>query len=147
MLTPTFHPPYGTCDVETLTSFLTIGHVLSYSDATRKSYTQISLLHDKEDCWLFRGVYRLPHLHLTRIQRRLLIVASIVPPTHMLPLLAITVAPHLRFGSLLLYTAQIALYDTAAIHKYPCFVALTSSACASARWFSVSSLSSYSIFA
>ena len=88
---------------------------LGYSYATRKSYTQISLLHDKEDYWHFRGVYKLPHSYLTRIQRRLLIVASIVPPTHMLPLAAIVNAPHRRFGGSPLYTASVTLCDTAAI--------------------------------
>ena len=82
---------------------------LGYSHATRKSYTQISPLHGKEDCWHFRGVYRLPHPYLTRIQRRLLIVASITPPTHMLPLIAIVNAPHLEFGGSPLYTASVAL--------------------------------------
>ena len=86
---------------------------LSYSHATYKSYTRISPLHGKENCWLFRGVYRLPHLYLTWIQRRLLIVASILPPTHTLHLLAIPRALQLRFGSSLHFTAQIALYDTA----------------------------------
>ena len=33
--------------------------------------------------------------------------------------------------------------STAAIHKYPCFVALTHSACVSAHWFRASTLSSY----
>ena len=33
--------------------------------------------------------------------------------------------------------------STAAIHKYPCFVALTLSACVSAHWFRASTLSSY----
>ena len=82
---------------------------LSYYYATRKSYTRISPLHGKEDCWHFRGVYELPHSHLTRIQRRLLIVASITPPTHMLPLIAIVNAPHLEFGGSPLYTASVAL--------------------------------------
>ena len=86
---------------------------LSYSYATRKSYTRISPLHGKEDCWHFRGVYELPHSHLTRIQRRLLIVASITPPTHMLPLIAIVNAPHRRFGGSPLYTTSVTLCDTA----------------------------------
>ena len=103
----------------------TLSLALSYSYATRKSYTRISPLHGKEDCWHFRGVYELPHSHLTRIQRRLLIVASITPPTHMLPLIAIVNAPHRRFGGSPLYTTLVTLCDTAAIHKYPCFVALT----------------------
>ena len=76
----------------------TLSLALGYSYATRKSYTRISPLHGKEDCWHFRGVYELPHSHLTRIRRRLLIVASITPPTHMLPLIAIVNAPHRRFG-------------------------------------------------
>jgi len=116
---------------------------LSYSYATRKSYTRISPLHGKEDCWHFRGVYELPHSHLTRIQQRLLIVASITPPTHMLPLAAIVNAPHLEFGGSPLYTASVTLTAQPAIHKYPCFVALTHSACVSAHWFSASTLSSY----
>ena len=111
---------------------------MSYSYATRKSYTRISPLHGKENYWLFRGVYRLPHLYLTRIQQQLLTIASIAPPTHMLPLFAITAAPHLRFGSSLHFITLVTLCDTATIHKYPCFVVLTYSACASARWFSVS---------
>ena len=82
---------------------------LGYSHATRKSYTRISPLHGKEDCWHFRGVYRLPHLYLTRIQRRLLIVASITPPTHMLPLAAIVNAPHLEFGGSPLSIASVTL--------------------------------------
>ena len=104
---------------------LNLSLALGYSYATRKSYTRISPLHGKEDCWRFRGVYKLPHLYLTRIQRRLLIVASMTPPTHMLPLIAIVNAPHRRFGGSPLYTTSVALCDTAAIHKYPCFVALT----------------------
>ena len=111
------------CYFPTITHTLSLA--LSYSYATRKSYTRISPLHGKEDYWHFRGVYELPHSHLTRIQRRLLIVASIIPPTHMLPLIAIVNAPHRRFGGSPLYTTSIALCDTAAIHKYPCFVALT----------------------
>ena len=82
---------------------------LGYSHATRKSYTQISPLHGKEDYWHFRGVYRLPHPYLTRIRRLLLTTASITPPTHMLPLIAIVNAPHLEFGGSPLYTASVAL--------------------------------------
>ena len=98
---------------------------LSYSHATRKSYTRISPLHGKEDYWHFRGVYKLPHSYLTRIRRRLLIVASITPPIHMLPLAAIIDALHRKFGGSPLYIASVTLCDTVAIHKYPCFVALT----------------------
>ena len=111
---------------------------LSYSHATYKSYTRISPLHGKENCWLFQGVYRLPHLYLTWIRRRLLIVASILPPTHTLHLLAILKALQLRFGSSLRFTTSVTLCSTVAIHKYPCFVALTCSPCTSARWFSAS---------
>ena len=116
---------------------------MSYSYATRKSYTRISPFHSKEDCWLFQGVYRLPHLYLTWIRRKLFTTASIVPPTHMLPLAAIVNAPHHRFGGSPLYTTSVTLCDTVAIHKYPCFVALTPSACVSAHWFRASTLSSY----
>ena len=98
---------------------------LGYSYATRKSYTRISPLHDKEHCWHFQGVYKLPHLYLTWIQQLLLTIASILTPTHMLPLAAIVNAPHRRFGGSPLYFASVALCETAAIHKYPCFVALT----------------------
>ena len=98
---------------------------MGYSYATRKSYTRISPLHSKEDCWRFQGVYRLPHPYLTWIQRLLLTIASIPPPTHMLPLVAIVNAPHRRFGGSPLYTTLVTLCDTVAIHKYPCFVALT----------------------
>lgn len=94
---------------------------LGYYYATRKSYTRISPLHSKKDCWHFRGVYKLPHLHLTRIRRRLLIVASILPPTHMLPLIAIVNAPHRRFGGSPLYTASVTLCDTAAILQVSLF--------------------------
>ena len=111
---------------------------LSYSYATCKSYTQISLLHDKRDCWHFQGVYKLPHSYLTWIQQLLLTIASITPSTRTLLLVAIVNAPHRRFGGSPLYTALVALCGTAAIHKYPCFVALTLPACVSARWFSVS---------
>ena len=116
---------------------------LRYSYATRKSYTRISPLHGKEDCWRFRGVYELPHSHLTRIQRRLLIVASITLPTHMLPLIAIVNAPHLEFGGSPLSTASVTLTAQPTIRKYPCFVVLTHSACVSAHWFNASTLSSY----
>ena len=127
MITLNFHSPYGLITWQfTSLLFSTIQVLpLSYSYATRKSYTQISLFHGKEDYWHFRGVYRLPHLHLTRIQRLLLTTASITPPTHMLPLIAIVNTPHRRFGGSPLYTTSVALCDTAAIHKYPCFVALT----------------------
>ena len=137
MLTPNFHPPYGNKNGEPITIHI-LGPALSYLYATRKSYTRISPLHGKENYWLFRGVYKLPHLYLTRIRQQLLTIASITPPTHMLPLFAITAAPHLRFGSLLHFITLVTLCDTATIHKYPCFVVLTYSACASARWFSVS---------
>ena len=85
---------------------------LSYSYATRKSYTRISPLHGKKNCWHFQGVYKLPHLYRAWIQRELLTTASIVPPTHMLPLFAITAAPHLRFGSLLHFIVSVTLYNT-----------------------------------
>ena len=145
MTTLNFHPPYGFYNLAVYKSAVphTLSLALGYSYATRKSYTRISPLHGKEDCWHFRGVYELPHSHLTRIQRRLLIVASITLPTHMLPLIAIVNAPHHRFGGSPLYFTSVALCETAAIHKYPCFVALTLSACVSAHWFRASTLSSY----
>ena len=110
MLTSNFHPPYGNCDVTYLHLFQSeLGLALSYSYATRRSYTRISPLHGKEDYWHFQGVYRLPHPYLTWIQRRLLIVASIAPPTHMLPLFAIADAPHLEFDGSPFYTASVTL--------------------------------------
>ena len=128
MTTHNFHSPYGNKRIFLHPCFChtqSESCPLSYSDATRKSYTQISLLHGKEDCWLFQGVHKLPHLCLTWIRHQLLTDASITPPTHMLPLVAIVNAPHRRFGGSPLYIALVALCDTAAIHKYPCFVALT----------------------
>ena len=112
MTTHNFHSPYGynlVLDYQPISILILWVLPLSYSYATRKSYTRISPLHGKEDCWHFRGVYELPHSHLTRIQRQLLIVASITPPTHMLPLIAIVNAPHLEFGGSPLYTASVAL--------------------------------------
>ena len=129
MTTHNFHSPYGYnirfCLSTKSFNPHTLSLALSYSYATRKSYTRISPFHSKEDYWHFRGVYGLPHPHLTRIQRLLLTTASIIPPTHMLPLVAIVNALHRRFGGSPLYTTSVALCDTAAIHKYPCFVALT----------------------
>lgn len=116
MTTHNFHSPYGFANGN-LAIFLPYSKSeschLSYSYATRKSYTRISPLHGKEDYWHFRGVYELPRSHLTRIRRRLLIVASITPPTHMLPLIAIVNAPHRRFGGSPLFTALVALCSTA----------------------------------
>ena len=43
----------------------------------------------------------------------------------MLPLIAIVDAQYYRFGGSPLYIVLVTQYDTAAIHKYPCFVALT----------------------
>ena len=145
MTTLNFHPPYGFYNLAVYKSAVphTLSLALGYSYATRKSYTRISPLHGKEDCWHFRGVYELPHSHLTRIQRRLLIVASIIPPTHMLPLIAIVNAPHLEFGGSPLSTASVTLTAQPTIRKYPCFVVLTHSACVSAHWFHASTLSSY----
>ena len=122
-LAPTFTHLTAIKGFSYILAFVILVEVLSlgYSYATRKSYTQISLLHDKEDYWHFRGVYKLPHLYLTRIRRRLLIVASIVPPTHMLPLAAIVNAPHRRFGGSPLYTALVTLCDTAAILQVSLF--------------------------
>ena len=126
MTTPNFHPPYGYNAVFQSACILIIWVLsLGYSYATRKSYTRISPLHDKEHCWHFQGVYKLPHSYLTWIQQLLLTIASILTPTHMLPLAAIVNAPHRRFGGSPLYTTSVTLCDTAAIHKYPCFVALT----------------------
>jgi len=103
----------------------TVSCPLSYLYATCKSYTQISLLHDKRDYWHFQGVYKLPHLYLTWIQQLLLTIASITPSTRTLLLVAMVNAPHRRFGGSPLYITSVALCDTVAIHKYPCFVALT----------------------
>jgi len=86
---------------------------LSYSYATRKSYTRISPLHGKKDYWLFQGVHKLPHLYLTWIRRKLFTTASITPSTHMLPLSAITTAQHRRFGGSPLFTTLVAHYSTA----------------------------------
>ena len=83
--------------------------VLSYLEFAYKPYTRISPLHDKEHCWHFQGVYKLPHLYLTWIQQLLLTIASILTPTHMLPLAAIVNAPHLEFGGSPLYTASVTL--------------------------------------
>ena len=106
----TFHPPYGNRRIFLHPCFYPYWVLsLGYSHATRKSYTRISPLHDKEDCWLFQGVYRLPHLYLTWIRRKLFTTASIVPPTHMLPLAAIVNAPHLEFGGSPLYTVSVTL--------------------------------------
>jgi hypothetical protein len=126
-LAPTFTHLTAIKGFSYILAFVILVEVLSlgYSYATRKSYTRISPLHGKEDCWHFRGVYELPHPYLTRIQRLLLTIASITPPTHMLPLAAIVNAPHRRFGGSPLYITLVTLCDTAAIHKYPCFVALT----------------------
>ena len=144
MTTPNFHPPYGYNAVFQSACILIIWVLsLGYSYATRKSYTRISPLHDKEHCWHFQGVYKLPHSYLTWIQQLLLTIASILTPTHMLPLAAIVNAPHRRFGGSPLYITSVTLCDTVAIHKYPCFVALTLSACVSAHWFRASTLSSY----
>ena len=87
----------------------TLSLALGYSYATRKSYTRISPLHDKEHCWHFQGVYKLPCSYLTWIQQLLLTIASILTPTHMLPLAAIVNAPHLEFGGSPLYTASVTL--------------------------------------
>ena len=131
MTTHNFHSPYGIAKRKFAISLPSFQYSescpLSYSYATRKSYTRISPLHGKKDCWHFRGVCRLPHLRLTRIQRLLLTTASILPPTHMLLLIAIVNALHRKFGGSPLYTTSVTLCGTAAIHKYPCFVALTSS--------------------
>ena len=128
LVNSSFHSPYGFllwCFSVTLSIRELMSCPLSYLHATYRSYTRISPSHGKEDYWLFRGVYRLPHPYLTRIQRRLLIVASILPPTHTLHLLAILEVLQLKFRSSLRYTTSVALCSTVAIHKYPCFVALT----------------------
>jgi hypothetical protein len=73
--------------------------VLSYSEFAYKPYTRISSLHDRGDCWYFRGVATAPPVvALTPIQRKLFTTASIILPTRILPLPAIAKAPHLRFG-------------------------------------------------
>ena len=149
LITPNFHPPYGT--------FRMLNHTSQYFQQsclellvrdTQVLYTDFSASRQK-GLLVFRrcGLSTTCQYALTPIRQLLFTIASIAPSTHMLPLFAITDAPHRRFGSSLLSTAQITLYDTATIHKYPCFVVLTYSACASARWFSASSLSSYCIFA
>ena len=118
---------------------------LGYYYATCKSYTRISPLHGKENCWRFQGVHRLPHLRLTWIQRLLLTIASIVPPTRTLLLIAITDAPQLGFGGSPLYTVSVALYSTASYPQVSLFRCSDprSFRHVSAHWFSASSLSSY----
>ena len=111
MTTPNFHPPYGSYNLAVYKSAVShnLSLALGYSYATRKSYTRISPLHDKEYYWHFQGVYKLPHSYLTWIQQLLLTIASILTPTHMLPLAAIVNAPHLEFGGSPLSIASVTL--------------------------------------
>lgn len=115
LITRNFYSPYGSSSVNSIHFCYPklMSCPLSYSHATYRSYTRISPLHGKENYWHFRGVYKLPHSYLTRIQRQLLTAASIIPPTHTLHLLAILKALQLRFGSSLLYTTSVALCSTA----------------------------------
>ena len=72
--------------------------VLGYSYAAYKSYTQISLLHDKRDYWHFEPAMR-RHPFMTNFDSATAIhSASITLPTRTLPLLAIVDALYRRFG-------------------------------------------------